>query len=140
MSDKDQVEDDAARIARRSILKGAAAVPLVWAAPAISSVGSRALAASVNPLCNNDCENTCAGQHICGDEGLYDICACTRNTEGDCFCWANAFCSQTPACDDSSSCLPGWSCVPSCCGYNACFPPCGTILSSDAGGPTGAKA
>ena len=119
-----QVGDEAARIARRSILKGAAAVPLVWAAPAISTVGSRALAASVNPRCNNECDSLCANQHVCGNSGVHDYCGCTRE-EGECFCWSNQFCDDLVACDDSSTCPAGWACVGSCCDVKMCLPPCG---------------
>jgi hypothetical protein len=139
MRDQEDVGDEAARIARRSILKGVAAVPLVWAAPAIATVGSRALAASVNPLCNNECDSLCANQHQCGNEGLFDFCGCTRDEAGECFCWANVFCADVLDCADSSTCPPGWSCVGSCCPTTKCLPPCGVIISSDSGsGPTAA--
>jgi hypothetical protein len=98
---------------------------VVWATPALTSVGLAA--ASGTPACN-----TCAvcPQPVCGPD-----CGCvTDTTSGKCFCHQGTPCRlvKQHTCTSTSQCPPGYTCALSCCklsgvSYLACLPPCGTV-------------
>jgi hypothetical protein len=132
-------EFEASQISRRSMIKriGAGAA-IAWAAPAITSIGSRAAAQeSPAPGCVPGlCRDWNCGDEIteCGAPADLGPCVCDVDTEGRCFCWNNEFCDVVADCASSADCPAGQRCATSCCGQT-CLPECG----SDAGGAGSAR-
>jgi hypothetical protein len=108
------------RISRRRMIKRiGAGTAVVWSAPALTTLGSRALAQAYPELCTS-CNPNCASRPPC----LTD-CSCLPTTDNLCFCAQNvADCAELQDCSDG--CLPGSRCIrASCCGGTAkCFPEC----------------
>ena len=126
---------------RRRMLKqvglGAA---IVWTAPVISSIESRAAAASApgGGTCKrvSCCDGTnnpvgCAGTpaDICAGPTLGQ-CFCGQATEGQCVCLLDT--SDFSSCTSSADCGPGRACVDTCLG-TVCLPFC------PAGAPAGIR-
>ena len=118
------------------------ATAAMWAAPAVTTFGSRAMAASLVPQCSSGATYDCGGPvESCGTSGPNHLCVCDQKVDGGGFCWEDFFCADLLAktCVSSSECASGWACVTSCCGQT-CAPACGTNVTGDAQtntGPTG---
>jgi hypothetical protein len=120
-------------ISRRTLLKrvGAGAA-IAWAAPIVTSFGSKAFA-GLPGRCNAPCDviTICAVNR----PGEVDsICACSADTEGRCACWANVFCNNITSCASTADCPAGWRCIPNTgCGAGGfCIPRCGETTNRPA--------
>lgn len=126
---------------RRTVIKRMAiGAGVVWAAPAVMSVGSAASAASPFPDTGNcGVKFVCGDTANCGPEGAG--CLCTLTTEGVLFCSNNFSCADVARCLVSSDCPAGWQCQAAdtgCCGQGYCLPPCGLTQAVGGGGATNA--
>jgi hypothetical protein len=112
---------------RRTVLKGAAVGTALWAAPSVTSLATRASAASNNGFCTCDKSNE-NSFCLCGTSGPLGDCFCADDTEGTPRCNEDIFCADTVPCQQSSDCGPGQHCLePSNgCGQSVCVDPCGT--------------
>jgi hypothetical protein len=128
---------DPGGLSRRDVLKRmAAGTAIAWTAPVLMSFNTPAFA--VSPVCAEPCDARCGdfGDHMCGNSGPFG-CYCSRDVDGNCFCWEDHFCDDLPDCSvgtPNNGCPDGWRCVSTCCdqtgGYSLkCFPPCGTNYS-----------
>lgn len=127
-------EEGTHNIDRRTLIKRAGAgAAILWAAPAVTSLGSHALAQRGSEAgCGGNCPGCtfaqCGGQS-CGDLGPC-FCVGTDPQSGDCFCSNNFFCGDTPDCVSAADCPEGWVCqlgeCAGACGPGVCVPPCGT--------------
>ena len=128
------------RISRRSMIKRTAgATAVFWAAPAITTLGSRAYAESPARCPGTDwnCGDTI---EQCGTDGPLGLCVCDVDTEGRTFCWENFFCAGARACTDSDDCAGGYRWATTC-GGRTCAPLCGAGLQGPSvtqDGPTAA--
>jgi hypothetical protein len=114
------------KVSRRRMLKrigtGAA---VAWLTPIVTSLGSRAEAACTECIEPN-CSWTCGGNLVqCGQGGI-DGCFCSKDVDGNCWCWPDSFCSEVQVCAVNSDCPPGYACIPTCCATPTCLPACGT--------------
>lgn len=104
---------------RRTVLKGAAAGTALWAVPSVTSLATRASAASAQP---------CAAAFVCGDNELLcggDQCLCIGTTSGAIVC-SDLFASCGGACQSDTDCGPNEVCQndhSGCCGQ-VCIPLC----------------
>lgn len=109
------------RISRRRMIKRiGAGTAVVWSAPALTTLGSRALAQSYPDLCTG-CDPNCQVRPPC-----FPDCSCLPTTDGQCFCTPNGFdCASLDPCPPAG-CPTGFRCIQaSCCGGIArCFPEC----------------
>lgn len=134
-------------VSRRTAIKSVAAGgALVWAAPAITTLGGSAFAqVSPVPQCpgtNWECDDVLVE---CGASGPLEYCLCDTTVEGATFCWEDQFCEDLQPCSSSDTCDPGYACVTTCCPEPMCFPVCGTNanvvndLTQSTGGATGSS-
>ncbi|MGH9177316.1 MAG: hypothetical protein ACRD0N_02010 [Acidimicrobiales bacterium] len=111
------------------LARAGAGTALVWAAPAVTSLGRVHAAAS--PACTN-CPG-CSRIPGCGDR-----CFCVQ-VAGGCFCSANFRCRDAVRCPNGldSDCPTGYRCQlgpgAGCCGENVCVPPCGGVTGVELG-------
>ena len=125
-------EEIATGLTRRKMLKrvGAGAA-IVWAAPALTTVGGHAFADVIgSPPCARCAvgDDDCGGQTDCGGG-----CTCLRTADRRCFCHQPISCGdpRVTACTTNAECPAGWACSFSCCvGGPLCHPPCGTTLGA----------
>lgn len=126
-------------VSRRTAIKSVAAGgALVWAAPAITSVGSAfGQQTSPNPVCPGERWSCGEEPTFCGPDG-FPTCFCDRTTEGATFCWdTGVFCDALTVCTTSADCPAGSACFPStCCLTAVCIPACGTVESVSTTGGT----
>jgi hypothetical protein len=129
------IETPAPGISRRAILGGTAGtIAAVWAAPAITSLGSSAGAASAV------CSGTICGfdAALCGASGPVGDCFCQGSLDGKSICMEDYYCEDTanhPACTHDSDCASGWICsTDACSGCDSanghCAAPCGSNIAS----------
>ena len=121
-------ERTATRISRRRLIKRMGiGTAVAWLTPVVTSFGSHADAACVE-CADPYCDWTCGGQlNQCGQGcGPLGAAYCSRDVDGNCFCWEDEFCSEISDCSQNSDCPPGYACIPNtCCGVSKCFPACG---------------
>ena len=126
------------RLSRRTMIKGTVGTTAaIWAAPAVTTLGSRAMAVSLVPQCPQPpVDFQCDTIVNCGNSGPLAQCVCDVDTEGKSFCWEDFFCAGAQACATSGDCPAGYKCVTTCCGQT-CAPACGTNqVSTQTTGPT----
>ena len=152
MEERPGVEGPEGRVSRRKIIQRiGAGTALAWSAPVLQSLASPVHAQGASPVPPTPCPQGVPCGDSCGNFGLcgsspcpLDTCHCSVNTEGNCFCWNNAFCSDIDTCGSSSECQPGYECFENtCCGpQGVCLPNCGTCVSgsSTRSGATAARA
>jgi hypothetical protein len=126
---------------RRTVLKGAAAGSVLWAVPSVTSLATRASAASTNPACSpagHDGFRSCTpsdgnDQAQCGNEGALSYCFCGQDTSGNESCYANVFCDdpQATPCNSNADCANGLTCNSNGCGQ-ICVPCCGAPVAPSA--------
>ena len=125
-------------VSRRTAIKSVAAgTAVVWAAPAITTMGGAAMAQG-SPVCDRPVDFVCGDNIpvICGHSGPYDECVCDLTVEGRSVCWENAFCTDE-WCTSEADC-PDGMCVDTCCG-RTCLPVCGTDrVTTTTSGPNAA--
>src|SRR5437867_4250249 len=116
-------------ISRRRLIKrlgvGTAAA---WLAPIVTSLGAKAEAGQCVNCEDPYCDWVCGGTiYQCGSGcGPLGDAYCSRDTDGNCFCWENSYCSEVSDCAQNSDCPPGYACIPNtCCGTPKCLPSCG---------------
>ena len=120
------MEEEVSRISRRRLLKrmglGTAVVTLT---PIVTSLGSQALAGQCTECIEPNCDWTCGGNLVqCGQGGI-DGCFCSKDVDGNCWCWPDSFCSELQVCTVNSDCPAGYACIFSCCATGTCLPGCG---------------
>ena len=137
------------RLSRRTMIKGTVGTTAaIWAAPAVTTLGSRAMAAvSLVPQCPQPpVDFKCDTVVNCGNSGPLAQCVCDVDTEGKSFCWENFYCNAATDCATSADCPPGYKCVTTCCDIvygtrTKCAPACGTnVTTTQTTGPTAAPA
>jgi hypothetical protein len=126
-----------AQISRRTMLGGTAgAVAAVWAAPAITSFGASAGAASVTCTAGH---SLCTDGFVqCGASGPVGDCYCdTGIGRGATICAEDFFCGDPnhAACTSDADCPGGWICSTGACSgcdpsNGFCTAPCGTNVAS----------
>jgi hypothetical protein len=113
------------RISRRRMIKRiGAGTAIVWSAPALTTLGSRAFAQVYGPC--QTC-SPCFGPE-CGN----DNCFCVPQvSEEGCFCHQAQACSSFQTCTPDTICPDGTECAQTCCtpGPARCVPACGTGAS-----------
>jgi hypothetical protein len=130
------------RLSRRSMIKGAAGgAAAMWAAPAVTTLGSRAYAGeSPAPACDPGTDFTCTDDVAveCGNSGEVDFCYCDSDVDtGATACVEDVFCDgDVTTCASAADCPPGYICATNCCGQ-VCMAPCGT--NAVAAGAAGAR-
>ena len=106
---------------RRTVLKGAAAGTVLWAVPSVTSLSSRAVAASARAGCGCPAhgEATCEGQTVleCPDTPAVYTCFCWERAEGGRVCGSFA---GNSTCNTDAECGPGYACVVCSGDYCSC--------------------
>lgn len=129
-------------ISRRTALKGlAAGTAIAWTVPIVTTVESRAAAAS-NPVSQFICgtPGACGTFVACGSGG---DCICAGNTAFGSLCvHGTTACADLVACNSDLTCADGVSLcvVDSCCGTPLCVPPsdwCAATGAAPRSAPTG---
>jgi hypothetical protein len=106
---------------RRMIKRIGAGTAVVWSAPALTTLGSRALAQGYPDLCTG-CDPDCNVRPPCSAD-----CVCLPTTDGQCFCTPGDFnCAGLESCGAGGACPSGFECIQSSCcgGATKCFPEC----------------
>ena len=125
-------EESTSRVSRRRLLKRLGmGTAVAWLAPVVTSLGSKAFAQECCSCVDGGsctCNWTCGGTlEQCGSGcGPLGAAYCSRDVDGNCFCWENSFCSEVSDCTQNSDCPPGYACIPgTCCITSKCLPACG---------------
>lgn len=136
-------DKESSNLSRRSMLKrlGAGAA-VVWTAPVLTSLGTRAMAQGTPPP--DECADNPRDQCQCvapSCDGDPD-CFCTTPAEGGCVCvdCGNSACDLFEPCNSSADCPSTHVCaVSTCCEPpHTCIPRCGAAPCPT--GPGGARA
>jgi hypothetical protein len=120
---------------RRTVLKGAAAGTVLWAVPSVSSLATRAAAASNNNTCSPTGDlGTCQpGAYFsqCGDTGPFGECFCFQDVNGAEICVQPVYCDGSQVCAANGDCPSGQTCIApdNGCGESLCSPCCGSDAS-----------
>jgi len=112
---------EATGLSRRTLLKRiGVGAGIVWSAPVLTSVFSRAAAQSAPPCSFNAAEGACNGQTVCGTQG----CLCNVNADGvSTYCTVPTNCSNAD-CTTNADCPAGQVCQATCCETTKCFVVC----------------